>query len=320
MLRRHRGRDEKEGLCTFEAMWAHTKENRRQVEAKASSSRISPIGMYTGCGYTPAWSAVAIRYASRRSVFLPRGSRSVFGLLGSSGIGARMRLSAVYPCEGRAPGRAPLVTGRQLRGELRPRHVVLPAVVGPRRVPRQIDGEQGVDQGRRVGPVPGGDVEEDLVEVRVGLDVQSRALLRREVGRHTEVRYGDPERGVAGHDVVVHPTVARVLELEAAHVPRGQVVVHADVVRLPDVDARVVRARCDVVHDLAGAAVGGEDAVLGVVVHRVARDPPVVDAEKEDTVAVEAVDGKSPNQRAAHPLALVGEAIGARGAGPVDGD
>jgi len=64
--------------------------------------------MYTGCGYTPDWSALAIRYASRRSVFLPRGSRSVFALLGSSGIGARMRWSAVYACEGRAAGRAPL--------------------------------------------------------------------------------------------------------------------------------------------------------------------------------------------------------------------
>src|SRR5437667_11308710 len=117
MLRRHRGRDEKEGLCTFEVMWAHTKENRRQVEAKASSSRISPIGMYTGCGFTPDWSAVAIRYASRRSVFLPRGSMSVFALLGSSGIGARMRLSAVYPCEGRAPGRAPLGVSPGSHGE-----------------------------------------------------------------------------------------------------------------------------------------------------------------------------------------------------------
>src|SRR5439155_8420063 len=73
-------------------------------------------------------------------------------------------------------------------------------------------------------------------------------------------------------------------------------------------------------HDLAGAAMGSKDAVLRIVVHRVARAPPVVDAEKEDPVAVEAVDGESLNQRPADPLALVGEAIGARGAGLGDGD
>src|SRR2546426_3805194 len=135
-----------------------------------------------------------------------------------------------------------------------------------------------------------------------------------------DVREGQDAAGVSRGLVVVHPAIARVLELEAADVAGGQVLVHADVVRLPDVDTRIVRACRDVVHDLAGTAVGGEDTVLGIVVHGVARDPPVVYAEEEDPVAVEAVHGESPNQRAVDPLALIRETAGARGAALGDGN
>src|SRR5262249_59901606 len=50
------------------------------------------------------------------------------------------------------------------------------------------------------------------------------------------------------------------------------------------------------------------DAVLGVVVRRALGDDPVVHAEEEDAVAIEAVHGEAANDGAVDPQTRVGEA------------
>src|SRR5262249_55038695 len=89
---------------------------------------------------------------------------------------------------------------------------------------------------------------------------------------------------------------------------RRQVVIDAHVVRLADVDAGVVGAGRDVETDPSRAAVRGEEVVLAVVVGAGARDAPVVDAEEEDALAGETVDGDSAHVLVLEPLRLVGEA------------
>src|SRR5206468_1781239 len=139
---------------------------------------------------------------------------------------------------------------------------------------------------------------------------------------HVEEDVGERQHAarVPGGLVVVDARVRAVLELESAHVARRPVVVDADVVRLPDVDARVVGAGGDVAAHTPGAAVRREDAVLGVVVRTTGGDAPVVDAEEEDAVATEAVYGEASDARTADTLGGVTDTRGAVRALLRDGD
>src|SRR5207244_3324865 len=101
-----------------------------------------------------------------------------------------------------------------------------------------------------------------------------------------------------------------VLDLEPAHVPHGQVVVDPHVGGLADIDARVVGTGGHVAGDPAVTAVGGKDAVLGVVVRGVVGHDPIVDAHQEDAFAAEAVDREALDAHVPETLGGVGQAGG----------
>src|SRR5262249_20680748 len=129
---------------------------------------------------------------------------------------------------------------------------------------------------------------------------------------------GEDATRVADRYIVVEADVRGVLDLEPAHVPRRQVVVDAHVMRLPDVDAGVVRPRGDAERDAPAAAMGREDAVLGVVMRLAALHTPIVDAEEKDPLSVEAVHGEPAHVRAAQALRGIAQAGGA--VGPLPGE